>query len=44
MHPSQPSGRQWLRAMARGGLPRASISDTIPMTMASIDAGIIRHP
>ncbi|CAH0442593.1 hypothetical protein LMG9673_03408 [Ralstonia pseudosolanacearum] len=42
MHPSQPSGRQWLRAMARGELPRASISDTIPMTLASIDAGSVR--
>ncbi|BCM05695.1 hypothetical protein MAFF241647_00520 [Ralstonia solanacearum] len=31
-----------LQAMARSELPRASISDTIPMTMASIDAGSVR--
>ncbi|MBX9428498.1 PaaI family thioesterase [Ralstonia pseudosolanacearum] len=41
MHP-QLSGLQLLQAMARGELPRASISDTIPMTMASIDAGSVR--
>ncbi|CAH0447528.1 PaaI family thioesterase [Ralstonia syzygii] len=42
MHSSHLSGQQLLQAMARGELPRASISDTIPMTMESIDAGTVR--
>ena len=39
MHPSQMTGLQLLQAMSRGDLPRASISETIPMTMEAIDAG-----
>ncbi|AXV75542.1 MULTISPECIES: PaaI family thioesterase [Ralstonia solanacearum species complex] len=42
MHSSHLSDLPLLQAMARGELPRASISDTIPMTMESIDAGTVR--
>ncbi|WP_230674995.1 PaaI family thioesterase, partial [Ralstonia solanacearum] len=42
MHPSQLSGLQLLQAMACGELPRATISDLIPMTMESIDTGAVR--
>ncbi len=36
------TGLQLLQAMSRGELPRASISETIPMTMEAIDAGSVR--
>ena len=41
MHPSQMTGLQLLQAMSHGDLPRASISETIPMTMDSIEAGTV---
>jgi len=36
------TGLQLLQAMSRGELPRASISETIPMTMEAIDTGAVR--
>jgi uncharacterized protein (TIGR00369 family) len=42
MHPNQMTGLQLLQAMGRGELPRASISETIPMTMEAIEAGTVR--
>jgi uncharacterized protein (TIGR00369 family) len=36
------TGLQLLQAMSRGELPRASISETIPMTMEAIDSGAVR--
>jgi len=41
MHPSQMTGLQPLQAMSHGDLPRASISETIPMTMDVIEAGTV---
>ncbi|MGN6261348.1 MAG: PaaI family thioesterase [Ralstonia sp.] len=41
MHPSQMTGLQLLQAMSHGDLPRASISETIPMTMDFIEAGTV---
>lgn len=41
MHPSQMTGLQLLQAMSHGELPRASISETIPMTMDVIEAGTV---
>ena len=42
MNPSKMTGIELLKAMASGDIPPASISETIPMKMDSIESGIVR--
>jgi uncharacterized protein (TIGR00369 family) len=42
MNPLSMSGLELLRAAAAGDVPRASISETVPMQLAEIELGYVR--
>lgn len=42
MNPSKMTGIELLKAMANGEIPAASITETIPMKVDSIESGVVR--